>query len=79
MQRVAAGFRPVIPLLRGGAKPMIVAEDAAPLQETALNFPNAENLVDSDKGLTLRLKLMGLRMRPTFQLFRQNLLTACSS
>ena len=58
---------------------MIVAEDAAPLQETALNFPNAENLVDSDTGLTLRLKLMGLRMRPTFQLFRQNLLTACSS
>lgn len=48
MQRVAAGFRPVIPLLRGGAKPVIVAEDVAPLQETALNLPNAEDLVDSD-------------------------------
>lgn len=56
IQRVAAGFRPVIPLPRGGAKPMIdgpvvvppVAEDVAPLPEAALNLPDGEDLVGSE-------------------------------
>ena len=58
VHRVASGFRPVIPLLRGGAKPTIdkpvtvapPAEGASPPGELQLCLPQTEDLQDTDSS-----------------------------
>ena len=58
IQRIASGFRPVIPLLRGGAKPVLdkpvsvapPSEEITPQAQTQLCLPHSEDLVDTDSG-----------------------------
>ena len=58
IQRIASGFRPVIPLLRGGAKPVLdkpvsvapPSEEVTSQAQTQLCLPHSDDLADTDSG-----------------------------
>jgi hypothetical protein len=58
IQRIASGFRPVIPLLRGGAKPVLdkpvsvaaPCDDTPRLVQTPLCLPHPDDLAVTDSG-----------------------------